>query len=72
MQAVDTQHALGQVSITEWRNRRCSATQASRNTSAFAGILKERSMLSCTTKLSCYDPADGEDHFPGNEVTDGH
>lgn len=72
MQAVDTQPTLGQVSVTKRRNLRCSAIQASGNASAFAGSLEERSVLSCVTKLSCYDPADGGGHFPGNEVTDGH
>lgn len=63
---------LGQVTVTEERNPRRLAIQASRNTSAFAISLQERSMLSCVTKRSCYDPAGGGGHFPGNKVTDGH
>jgi len=72
MQAVNTQPTLGPASVTEQRNRCRSAIQASRNASASAGSREEGSVLACVMELSCYDPADGGGHFPGNEVTDGH
>lgn len=61
--------AMQAVSVTELRNPCCSAVQAETPQPLRAGW---RSVLSCATKLHCYDPADGGGHFPGNEVTDGH
>lgn len=69
VQAVDTEPTLGAISVTELRNLCCPAIQAETPQPLRAAW---RSVLSCVTKLHCYDPADGGGHFPGNEVTDGH
>lgn len=69
VQAVDTEPTLGAISVTELRNLCCPAIQAETPQPLRAAW---RSVLSCVTKLHCYDPADGGGHFPGNEVTDSH